>query len=91
MTKGEADGGSARDLALAMLAALCFGITIVLQRWVAKQGVTSATALSLRFTLAGLMLLAGLRLAGRPLLPPRGERARAILFLGVGLYTFEAT
>jgi len=91
VTKGEPDGGSARDLALAMLAALCFGITIVLQRWVAKQGVTSATALSLRFTLAGLMLLAGLRLAGRPLLPPRGERVRAILFLGVGLYTFEAT
>jgi drug/metabolite transporter (DMT)-like permease len=83
--------GSARDLALAMLAAFCFGVTIVLQRWVAKEGVTSATALSLRFTIAGVLLLGMLGVAGRPLLPPRGERFRAIFFLGAGLYTFEAT
>jgi drug/metabolite transporter (DMT)-like permease len=80
----------ARDLALAMLAAFCFGCTIVLQRWVAKEGVTSATALSLRFTMAGVILLGALRFGGRPLLPPPGERVRAI-FLGAGLYTFEAT
>jgi drug/metabolite transporter (DMT)-like permease len=82
--------GNTRDLALALFAAFCFGCTIVLQRWVAKQGVTSATALSLRFTMAGLFLLGLLRVAGRPLLPPRGERFWAI-FLGVGLYTFEST
>jgi drug/metabolite transporter (DMT)-like permease len=81
---------SRRDLALALLAAFCFGWTIVLQRWVAKEGVTSATALSLRFTMAGVFLLGLLRVAGRPLLPPRGERFWAI-FLGVGLYTFEST
>jgi drug/metabolite transporter (DMT)-like permease len=46
--------------------------------------------LSLRFAVAGLFLLGMLRVAGRPLLPPRGERFRAI-FLGAGLYTFEAT
>jgi drug/metabolite transporter (DMT)-like permease len=79
-----------RDLALALLAAFCFGCTIVLQRWVAKEGVSSATALGLRFWIAGLFLLGGLRLAGRPLLPPRGERFWAI-FLGAGLYTFEST
>ena len=61
---------STRDLALAMFAAFCFGVTIVLQRWVAKEGVTSATALSLRFTIAGLLLLGLLRISGRPLLPP---------------------
>jgi drug/metabolite transporter (DMT)-like permease len=79
-----------RDLALALLAAFCFGCTIVLQRWVAKEGVSSSTALSLRFWMAGLLLLALLRVVGRPLLPPRGERFWAI-FLGVGLYTFEST
>jgi drug/metabolite transporter (DMT)-like permease len=83
--------GGARDLALALLAALCFGITIALQRWVAKEGVSSATALSLRFTLAGALMLASLAILHRPLLPPAGERLWAILFLGVGLYTFEAT
>jgi drug/metabolite transporter (DMT)-like permease len=79
-----------RDLALALLAAFCFGCTIVLQRWVAKEGVSSSTALSLRFWMAGLFLLLVLRVMGRPLLPPRGERFWAI-FLGVGLYTFEST
>jgi len=73
-----------------MLAAFCFGCTIALQRWVAKQGVSSATALSLRFAIAGLLLLALLRVTRRPLLPPRGERFWAI-FLGAGLYTFEST
>jgi drug/metabolite transporter (DMT)-like permease len=87
----ELPRGSARDLALALLAVFCFGITIVLLRWLATEGVTSATALSLRFTMAGVMLLVALRLLGRPLLPPPGERVRAILFLGVGLYTFEST
>lgn len=82
---------SARDLVLALLAALCFGITIALQRWVAKEGVSSATALSLRFTLAGVLMLASLAILHRPLLPPPGERVQAILFLGVGLYTFEST
>jgi drug/metabolite transporter (DMT)-like permease len=91
VTTAEPDGGSARDLVLALLAALCFGITIALQRWVAKEGVSSATALSLRFTLAGVLMLAVLAITRRPLLPPPGERVRAILFLGVGLYTFEAT
>ncbi|HEY5013824.1 MAG TPA: DMT family transporter [Acidimicrobiia bacterium] len=90
MTERARVSSSTRDLALAMLAAFCFGVTIVLQRWVAKEGVSSATALSLRFTIAGMLLLAMLRVAGRPLLPPPGERFRAI-FLGAGLYTFEAT
>ena len=83
--------GSARDLALALFAVFCFGITIVLLRWLATEGVTSATALSVRFAMAGAMLLVALRVLGRPLLPPPGERVRAILFLGVGLYTFEST
>jgi drug/metabolite transporter (DMT)-like permease len=63
----------------------------VLQRWVAKEGVSSSTALSLRFAMAGVLLLVLLRGLGRPLLPPRGERVSAILFLGVGVYTFEST
>jgi drug/metabolite transporter (DMT)-like permease len=91
VTEHQGEGAATRDLALAIAAAFCFGCTIVLQRWIAKEGVTSATALSLRFTIAGLMLLAALRALRRPLLPPPGERVAAILFLGVGLYTFEST
>ena len=73
-----------------MLAAFCFGTTIVFQRAIAKDGTTSATALSIRFGISSVLLLASLRVTGRPLLPPPGERLRAF-FLGIGLYTFEAT
>jgi drug/metabolite transporter (DMT)-like permease len=87
--RSRAAGGGG-DLALAMLAALCFGTTIVFQRAIAKDGTTSATALSIRFGISSVLLLASLRATGRALLPPAGERLRA-LFLGIGLYTFEAT
>src|SRR3954463_1237384 len=73
-----------------MLAAFCFGTTIVFQRAIAKDGTTSATALSIRFGISSLLLLVGLRISGRSLLPPPGERLRAF-FLGIGLYTFEST
>ena len=73
-----------------MLAAFCFGTTIVFQRAIAKDGTTSATALSIRFGISSVLLLGALRVSRRPFLPPPGERLRA-LFLGVGLYTFEAT
>ncbi|MDQ1533196.1 MAG: hypothetical protein QOF28_957 [Actinomycetota bacterium] len=91
MNDDKRQRGSARDLAIALFAVFCFGVTIVLLRWLATENVTSATALSLRFTMAGVMLLVALKALGRPLLPPPGERVRAILFLGVGLYTFEST
>jgi drug/metabolite transporter (DMT)-like permease len=87
---GRSAVGGGRDLALAVLAAFCFGTTIVFQRAIAKDGTTSATALSIRFGISSVLLLASLRVSGRPLLPPPGERLRA-LFLGVGLYTFEST
>ena len=62
----------------------------MLQRWVAKEGVTVGDrvepALHDRRPAAARPVAS----SGRPLLPPRGERFRAI-FLGAGLYTFEAT
>jgi drug/metabolite transporter (DMT)-like permease len=88
--KQPAPAKGARDLVLAMLAAFCFGTTIVFQRAIAKDGTTAATALSIRFAISSVLLLACLKVSGRPLLPPPGERLRA-WFLGIGLYTFEST
>ncbi|MCZ7535109.1 MAG: DMT family transporter [Acidimicrobiia bacterium] len=82
--------GRTRDLALAALGAFCFGLTIVFNRAAARDGLGAATTLSIRFAIAGLLLLALLRVLGRPLLPPRGERLRVAL-LGCGLYAAEAT
>lgn len=90
MTDEQPRRGGGRDLALAMLAAFCFGTTIVFQRAIAKDGTSSASALSIRFGISSVLLLVSLRVSGRPLLPPPGERGRAF-FLGIGLYTFEST
>ena len=83
-------GGRARDFALAALGAFCFGLTIVFNRAAARDGLGAATTLSIRFAIAGLLLVAVLGLLRRPLLPPRGERAR-VAILGCGLYAIEAT
>lgn len=85
-----APGGRARDFALAALGAFCFGLTIVFNRAAARDGLGAATTLSIRFAIAGLLLLGVLRFLGRPMLPPRGERLR-VAVLGCGLYAIEAT
>ncbi len=85
-----AGGGRPRDLALATLGALCFGMTIAFNRAAARDGLGAATTLSIRFAIAGLLLVALLRALGRPLLPPRGERLR-VAVLGCGIYAIEAT
>lgn len=79
-----------RDLALAAAGAFCFGLTIVFNRAVARSGLGSSTALAVRFAVAGVLLLGALASLRRPLLPPPGERAAALL-LGLVLYSVEAT
>src|SRR5438045_8047324 len=79
-----------RDLALAALGATSFGCTILFSRTVARDGLAPSVALGVRFGCAGLLLLAILAVLRRPLLPPPGERWRA-LALGLLVYSVEST
>jgi drug/metabolite transporter (DMT)-like permease len=69
--------------------ATAFGVTIVVQRSLAKSGLPVTAALAVRFGIAGLALLAFLAATRKPLLPVPGERVRALL-LGVVGYAGEA-
>jgi drug/metabolite transporter (DMT)-like permease len=79
-----------RDLTLAALAAFSFGCTILFSRTVARDGLAPSVALGIRFACAGTLLLGALLAMRRPLLPPPGERLRAI-GLGFVLYAVEST
>ena len=83
-------GRRARDLGLGALGALFFGLTIVFNRALARDGLGAPTALGVRYGIAGVLLLCVLRARRRPLLPPSGERLRAAL-LGFALYAAEST
>jgi drug/metabolite transporter (DMT)-like permease len=64
--------------------ATAFGVTIVAQRRLARDGLPVATALGVRFLVAASLLLLYLALRRRPLLPVRGERRSALLLGAVG-------
>lgn len=83
-------GGGFRDLGLGALGALFFGVTIVFNRALARDGLGAPTALGVRYGIAGMLLLCVLRVRRRPLLPPPGERLKAVL-LGFVLYASEST
>ena len=69
--------------------ASAFGVTIVVQRHLATRGLPVTAALSVRFGIAALALLAFLAARRSSLVPARGERVRALL-LGVAGYAGEA-
>jgi drug/metabolite transporter (DMT)-like permease len=77
-------------VALAASGAAGFGVTIVLGRVLADDGVGPATALGIRFALAGAFLLGLAAVRRSPLLPAPGERLRVLLLGAVG-YAGEAT
>jgi drug/metabolite transporter (DMT)-like permease len=79
-----------RDFALAVAAAFSFGCTILFSRIVARDGLAPSVALGIRFGCAGFLLLCVLAIRRRPLLPPVGERFRAI-GLGLFVYAIEST
>jgi drug/metabolite transporter (DMT)-like permease len=82
---------SARFGALAAAASgVAFGVTVIIGRELANHGVTSETALGVRFTIAALMLLALQALHRGQLLPVRGERLAAFLLGAIG-YAAEST
>jgi drug/metabolite transporter (DMT)-like permease len=63
---------------------------VVIGRSLAEDGFQAPTVLGIRFTSAGLLVLALLVLLHRPLLPVRGERLGAFLLGAVG-YAIEST
>ena len=79
-----------RDLALALLGAFFFGCTVLFSRTGAREQLASSVALGIRFGVAGVILLGVLTARHRPLLPPSGERIRA-LALGLCVYAVEST
>ncbi len=79
-----------RDFALAALGAFSFGCTILFSRIVARDHLDPSVALGIRFGWAGVLLVGVLVAMRRPLLPPRGERLRAMA-LGFCMYAVEST
>jgi drug/metabolite transporter (DMT)-like permease len=88
---GTPEGGRrpAFGVAAAAGSASAFGVTIVVQRRLAREGLPVATALGVRFSVAAVVLLAYLAIRRAPLRPVPGERARALLLGAVG-YAGEA-
>ncbi len=74
---------------LAVMSAVSFGVTIVVQRTLARDGLPFTSALGVRFGSAAVLLALLLALTGGPLAPVPGERLRAAL-LGVVGYATEA-
>jgi drug/metabolite transporter (DMT)-like permease len=70
--------------------ALAYAITVVIGRDLAQEGFGAPTVLGIRFSVAGLIVLAVLALLRRSLLPAPGERVAAFLLGAVG-YMVEST
>lgn len=91
----EAQGGdSARGIVvgvlLAIIGATSYGLTVVLGRRLATDGLGPATALGARFMIAAAVLALVLRMRGVPLRPEPGDALRLLLLGAIG-YTAEST
>lgn len=75
---------------LAAFGAIAYGIATVIGRALAGSGVDSATALSIRFGVAAVILAVLLRLRGVAIRPQPGEWVPLVLLGAVG-YTLEST
>lgn len=69
---------------MAVGAAACYGLTVVINRSLARAGVDATEVLSVRFLVATAGTFALVRLLGRPLWPVPGERVRAVLVGMIG-------
>jgi len=69
---------------MAVGAAACYGLTVVINRSLARAGVAATEVLSVRFLTATVGTFALVRLLGRPLRPAPGEWGRAVLVGVVG-------
>lgn len=95
-TPPPAPGGAAARRALlagsllAAAGAVSFGVTVVVGRFLALEGIGAPTVLGIRFGGAALFLLALLLVLRRPLLPAPGERIAAFS-LGAVVYMAQSS
>ena len=83
-------GASGVGVLLAVTGALSYGVTVVLGRQLAADGLGPATALGTRFTVAATVLAIAVWLRGVSLRPGLGEAIRLLLLGAIG-YTAEST
>jgi len=88
--RAPARNAEVAGVALVAAGATAYGITKVLGRVLANDGVGPGTALGIRFSVAALLLAAVAAVRRSPLLPARGERRRVFLLGAVG-YATEST
>lgn len=74
----------------AVLSATAYGVTVVIGRALARDGITGATALGVRFTLGAAILVALQAVRRAPVVPDRGERVTAFLLGAIG-YAVESS
>jgi drug/metabolite transporter (DMT)-like permease len=72
------------------MAAISFGVVVVLGKSLLDSGMTVVTVLIFRYGLAAVILLPVLAILGRPLAPARGEFAWTLFIGGVG-YSVETS
>ena len=85
----SAERGHGLGVALALLGAFSYGVTIVINRTLAERGFGSEATLSIRFGVGAAILFALLVALRRPLLPPPAERWRPLLLGAIG-YAVES-
>lgn len=68
---------------------LLFGLTVILQAFLVRDGIAPSAAVGARYLVAGLVCLGIVRLTGRSLVPVRGE-FRAAVLLGAVVYGLQA-
>src|SRR5262245_22928804 len=75
---------------LVAIAAIQFGVIVVLGKFVLGKGVSVFAVLAVRFGIAVLVLAVALAVARKPLMAARGERLGLLILGGIG-YSFEAS
>lgn len=78
-----------RGLLVGFATVLLFGLTVILQAFLVRDGIAPAAAVGVRYLLAGLVCLGIVRLTGRSLVPVAGEWRAAVL-LGAIVYGLQA-
>lgn len=82
----EDSGTDVIGTAMAVVAAISYGVTIVANRELAGRGFGPAATLSVRFSISAVVTLSIVAVARRPLLPAAGERGRV---LGLGMIGYS--
>lgn len=76
-------------MAIGFTTVLLFGLTVLLQAFLVRDGIGASAAVGARYLVAGLVCLGIVRLTGRSLVPAHGE-FRAAVLLGAVVYGPQA-